>query len=234
MATESYSGSELPLFLEAENFHGYYMKLIGPWLRGSVLEVGAGIGAMTKLLSQHPHVRLVVCEPDSEQAEKVRTILGDDGTVVVGDIRDVPTAMGTFDAIVYVDVLEHIERDRAEVEAASDRLAPRGVLVIAGPAHPGLYSPFDASIGHHRRYNREMLEQLVAPVDGLELRRFQYFDCVGALLSLLNRWCARQSEPGPRILRFWNKVLIPLSRCLDPLFGYRLGKSFVAIVQRTM
>ncbi len=57
-----------------------------------------------------------------------------------------------FDIIYYIDVLEHIEDDAAELRAASRLLARGGRLVVLAPAFPCLYSRFDRSIGHFRRY----------------------------------------------------------------------------------
>ena len=63
-----------------------------------------------------------------------------------------------FDTILYMDVFEHIEDDRAELERAAAQLAPDGHLIVLAPAHQWLFTPFDESIGHYRRYSRRTLE----------------------------------------------------------------------------
>ena len=45
-------------------------------------------------------------------------------------------AEAKFDAILYIDVLEHIEDDRAEMARAAARLKPGGALIVLAPAHP--------------------------------------------------------------------------------------------------
>lgn len=62
-----------------------------------------------------------------------------------------------FDAVLALDVIEHIDDDRAAVRALSDFLNERGLLVVSVPALPELFSEFDAIQGHRRRYTLETL-----------------------------------------------------------------------------
>jgi SAM-dependent methyltransferase len=230
--TETYAGKELPLFREANNFHDYYFRLFGPWIRGDVLEVGGGIGALTTLLLRNGAEHLTVCEPDPALASELQERFGDRAVVIRSGIHGVPRSIGSFDTIAYIDVLEHIQDDVGEVAAAAARLKPGGSLVVAGPAHTFLYSAFDAAIGHYRRYDRVSIESLLRKSGSLEMVRFAYFDCLGVVLSLGNRWVNRQSLPSRRQLLFWDRVVLPLSRRLDSLLNYRVGKSFVAVATR--
>jgi SAM-dependent methyltransferase len=228
-----YMGSELPLFLEAERFHQYYIDLFGEWISGNVLEVGAGQGAITHHLLNCKPRRLTACEPDPEFVAVLRERLGTAVEIVQGGLADVPAAAGPFDVIVYVDVLEHIRHDRDEVRRAAARLGPGGLLILGGPAHAWLYSRFDAAIGHCRRYNRRSVEALVEASGLLRLEQFRYFDSVGMVLSLGNRYLIRRDIPSQGQIRFWNNVILPVSRSLDPVLGYRVGKSFVAIARQS-
>jgi SAM-dependent methyltransferase len=227
-----YVGGELPLFLEARNFHRYYLDLFEPWLRGRVLEVGGGLGALTESLLERDVGAITVCEPDVELAARLAERVGCRADVVVGGLRDVPPDRGAFDAVLYVDVLEHIEDDQAELVAAVGRLSPGGALLVGGPAHDWLFSSFDAAIGHHRRYDRGRLRALIAGCPTLDLVRFAYFDCLGVLLSLGNRWIGDQRMPSPRQIQFWDRLVLPMSRHLDRLLAHRVGKSFVAVACR--
>jgi SAM-dependent methyltransferase len=227
-----YPGSELPLFVRATNFHRYYLQLFGPRLRGRVLEVGAGMGTVTAALLDHGITDLTVCEPDRALAANLADRFGPRISIVSGGLADVPSSAGAFDAILYVDVLEHIDDDVGEVRAATARLADAGGLLIGGPAHGWLYSPFDAAIGHKRRYDRRMIHRLIKASPGLRLEEFAYFDCLGILLSLANRWITRRAEPTARDIMLWDKRILPLSRPLDRCLAYRVGKSFVAVACR--
>ena len=56
-----------------------------------------------------------------------------------------------------------------------------------------------------------------------------YLDAVGLLASLCNRLLLRQQMPTSRQIQVWDRFLVPLSRWVDPLLGYRLGKSIVGV-----
>lgn len=68
-----------------------------------------------------------------------------------------------FDTILYIDVLEHIADDRAELVEAARRLNPGGYLVVLSPAHQWLFTAFDAAIGHVRRYTAKSLRGFRLP-----------------------------------------------------------------------
>jgi hypothetical protein len=56
-----------------------------------------------------------------------------------------------FDSIIYIDVLEHIDADRDELERAANALQPGGFLVVLAPSHQWLYTALDKALGHYRR-----------------------------------------------------------------------------------
>ena len=56
-----------------------------------------------------------------------------------------------------------------------------------------------------------------------------YMDCVGLLASLGNSLLLKASMPTQRQIRIWDDWMVPLSRCLDPILGHRLGKSILTV-----
>ena len=225
----SYAGGELELFREALRWKDYWRGLIGPYVRGDVLEVGAGIGANTTLLDGLSYREWTCLEPDAGLAARV-ALPSSRHRLVVGTAGRFQAAP-QFDTILYLDVLEHIEDDRAELETAGVLLRVGGALVVLAPAHMALFSSFDRSIGHYRRYNRAALRELAPP--GFQLQKLAYLDCVGALASLANRFVLRRPIPTRRQLWTWDRVLVPCSRRLDPLLLHRAGKSVLAIWTKT-
>jgi hypothetical protein len=225
-----YAGQELDIFAHARNWKGYWSGRIRPWIRGRVLEVGAGLGANTAMM-QSPAVSFWTClEPDAALADRLRSNLRDDPalrhcTARVGSTADL--APGSYDSILYIDVLEHIKDDVRELAVASSLLAPGGAIVVLSPAHQWLFSPFDAAIGHFRRYNRASLSACSPP--GCVLREIYYLDSVGLLASAANRLMLRQSSPTLEQILLWDGKLVPLSVRLDPVLRYRAGKSIVAV-----
>jgi SAM-dependent methyltransferase len=227
----TYVGSELDLFATATTWKGYVRRRVEPYLGREVLEVGAGQGGTTRVLIRPDTVRWVCLEPDPILAAKLAESIAARELpaacrVVVGTVASVEN-QASFDTLLYMDVLEHIEDDRAELARVAGRLKPGGHLVVLSPAHQFLYSPFDRAIGHYRRYTRASLRD-VGP-EGLDLVRLIYLDSVGLLASLGNRLVLRSSMPNPGQIRLWDKAMIPLSRLLDPILGHRLGKSVLGV-----
>ncbi|HTI82420.1 MAG TPA: class I SAM-dependent methyltransferase [Acetobacteraceae bacterium] len=228
-----YVGGELALFQHARNWKAYFARQLSPYIAGRVLDVGAGIGSNIECLI-NPNVReWVALEPDPQLAAEI-TRRSRAGTIpahcrVVTGTLDAVTAGERFDAILYIDVLEHIDSDHAEVSKAADLLAPGGHLIVLAPAHQFLYSPFDKSIGHFRRYDMKGLRALTPAA--CHVARLFMLDSVGFLASLANRLILRSGMPTKAQIATWDRAMVPLSRLLDPLLGYRFGKSIVVVWQ---
>ena len=234
-ADQSYAGNELTIFKHAHHWKQYYGRQIAPYLTGRVLEVGAGIGGTTPFLCDGSQSEWVCLEPDAAFARDIQLLIDSQRLPaccrVFNGVLTQMEGRERFNAIVYVDVLEHIEDDRNELEAASSHLAPGGVLVIVAPAHSWLSSPFDKAIGHFRRYDRIRLEAIIpAP---LKLRKLLYLDSVGVLLSLFNRIFLRQVYPSENQILFWDRWVIGASSRIDPVLRYSFGKSVIGIFVKT-
>jgi SAM-dependent methyltransferase len=227
----AYPGGELELFAAATNWKTYFASVLSRYVRGRVLEVGAGLGANTGHLINPAVTAWTALEPDPRFADSLRDNLARVGGmaerhVVTGTIADLPNE-ARFDTILYIDVLEHIEDDAAEARHAARLLAPGGRLVVLSPAHGFLYSPFDAAIGHYRRYSVAGLRAVTPPPLTTELYRL--LDSVGLFASLANRLALRQADPTARQIAVWDRLMVPASRVLDRLSGYRFGKSVVIV-----
>jgi SAM-dependent methyltransferase len=230
MTTRTYQGTELELFADAARWKSYVARRLSPMIKGDVLEVGAGIGTTTRALLRPGLRSWTALEPDPVLAARAGTPPRRSGQPevrrVLGLLDDLAVAE-TFDTILYVDVLEHIEDDSGTVVAAAQRLRRGGRLVVLSPAHQCLYSPFDAAVGHVRRYSRASIRSLTAP--GLRLDRCEYIDSAGLLLMAANRFIFRSARPTRAQVMLWDRWLIPVSRAVDPLLGRRLGKSLIAM-----
>jgi polyisoprenyl-phosphate glycosyltransferase len=228
-----YIGSDLDLFAAAHNWKSYWSSQVRPFVTGDVLEVGAGIGSNTKLLDPGGAERWVCLEPDPQQASRLKQHIEGETPrrtyeSICGTLASIVGQQ--FDTIIYIDVLEHIEHDREELHLAASHLRAGGHIIVLSPAHQRLFTPFDAAVGHFRRYNRAMLRAISPP--GLRLSRMRYLDVIGLSASTANLLFLQQSMPKKGQLDLWDGLMIPISRVLDRLLLYSAGKSIIAIWQK--
>jgi SAM-dependent methyltransferase len=232
--TPAYVGGELELFSAAGNWKRYVARVLRPFIGAKVLEVGAGIGSNIPYLSSAAVREWTSLEPDPVMARRIVA------RVAAGELPGARVVCGTldslgdderFDTIFYLDVLEHIAEDRAELAHAARHLAPDGALVVLAPAHQLLFSPFDAAVGHHRRYTRASLAALAPP--DCRLTTSLMLDSVGFFASLANRLLLSSALPNPSQIAFWDKALVTLSRLVDRMTFRRFGKTVVVVWRRT-
>jgi SAM-dependent methyltransferase len=235
MTAIPYVGQELDVFARATNWKKYWSSEICSYLTGDVLEVGAGIGANTEVLQNKRAASWTCLEPDPALAHRMRSRFQTNADlavckIIVGTIETIDMNQ-QFDAILYIDVLEHIAGDHAELARASSILRPGGRMIVLAPAHPWLFTPFDRAIGHVRRYDKATLAACT-PSD-CHLERLIYLDSVGLLASLGNRLFLHQAEPGLNQILFWDRFLVPFSRFVDRITFHGIGKSILAIWKKT-
>ena len=223
-----YTGTELELFKDTKNWKKYIFNEIQEYIKGDVLEVGAGIGSFTNILKSSQFNSLVALEPDQEQCN-ISSTLVDDHRIehICGTCANFRESYINFDTILYIDVLEHINDDANEINMAYSLLKQGGHLIILSPAHKYLFSEFDRSIGHYRRYNKD-ISMLFNKFSKIELA---YLDSVGMLCSLFARLTSQICPTYSQIM-FWDKFIIPISRIVDKITFHIIGKSILAIAKK--
>lgn len=227
-----YPGEELALFQYAKRWKNYFSKQIKPHIKGKVLEVGAGTGNNTIALNDGTPSLWLMLEPDTKMAEALKKDLQEKkypaNTISrKGTIDDIDQF---FDTIIYIDVLEHIEAEAAEIIKAAALLNKGGRIVALSPAFQSLYSPFDKAIGHYRRYTKKMLKEITPP--GLRMISCRYYDSTGYFASLMNKVMLKQKMPTIKQILFWDRVLILCSKVTDKLFFHSFGKSIIAVWEK--
>jgi SAM-dependent methyltransferase len=155
-----------------------------------VLDLGCGAGGTLTRLPLS--ARTVGLEYDAEEVREA----GRRGAkrLVRASALEIPMRSGSMDAILMLDVLEHLEDDRGALSEVYRVLAPGGFLLATVPAHPFLWSPHDEAFHHERRYRRAELVNRLSSA-GFGLSRLSYaFATVFPLACLIRpptRWLAR-------------------------------------------
>ncbi len=145
-----------------------------------VLDVGCGDGFFDRVLL-HGDAR-------------VRSVLGYDVNLEkpysegacswTNDIGGIPD--GSFDLILMMDVLEHVEDDASFLRQIGEKLKPGGTILITVPAFMKLFSLHDTELKHFRRYNRKTLQKTVADA-GFVKQSESYFYLSLILLRILTK-----------------------------------------------
>jgi SAM-dependent methyltransferase len=156
-----------------------------------ILDAGCGSGRNMVELSEFG---TAVGLESSERGAEVARARGV-GEVVVAAIETMPFEADRFDLITCLDVLEHIEDDRAALRELRRVARPGGVLLITVPAYPQLWSSHDELNRHYRRYTRpELLSRAVDA--GWRPRRTTHFNLL--LLPVAAAWrLGERLRPGP-------------------------------------
>jgi SAM-dependent methyltransferase len=96
-------------------------------------------------------------------------------TFVTGSIEAPPFANNTFDIVLAMDVLEHVDDDTKAVISAARLVRPEGLFLITVPAFPFLWGGQDVISHHRRRYTKKTLGSLLRR-GGLCNYRINYFN----------------------------------------------------------
>jgi 2-polyprenyl-3-methyl-5-hydroxy-6-metoxy-1,4-benzoquinol methylase len=135
----------------------------------SILEIGAGVGQYTVFLQKLGKVDVV--EINEIGIEALRSIPGIRRIFT----QPIPYVLDeSYDLIVIMDVLEHIQDDKAALQWIADRLRPKGILFLTVPAYQWLFSEHDMALQHFRRYVISDLKEIMP--DGLKVTRCGYFN----------------------------------------------------------
>lgn len=199
--------------------------------RGRILDVGCGDGLMWNRLEEYGQVEGI--EPDA------RLVAPDSpwrSAIEISGFLEGRPRQACYDFVLMLDVLEHIEDDRAALERVRSQLSAGGHLILTVPALELLWSEFDVLNGHFRRYSKKTL-RAVFDAAGLEVvsLRYYYFWTILPLLARRASFAAAEADDSS-FLRIppapVNRLLELLSRAEHRLGGVvplPAGSSIIAV-----
>ena len=224
-----YPGLELENFDKAVIWRKYIYLLIKKYINNNLLEVGAGIGSFTKNYEKKIK-NVTLSETDDSNYNSLVNEFKDKNNIKVinsftGQISE------TFNTILHLNVLEHIEKDVEEINQALKKLKPNGHLIILVPAHNELYGKFDKAIGHIKRYKIDFFKSL--KLDNAEVMELYYLDSLGYFLYYLNKiFFKEEIYPTKLKIFLWDKLFTPFSMILDKLLYYKFGKNVMCVIKK--
>jgi len=180
-----------------EREHWYYAgkrHIVRHWLQQSgvlcpqskLLDCGAGTGAFAAEMQRD--VRCTAMDDHQESLEILRQRLSQDA-IIEGNCTEIPLGAEAFDAVTALDVLEHIADDARAAAELVRVLAPGGTLVVTVPAMMSLWSDWDVSLHHQRRYGKRSLMALFASLP-VNIEHCSYINVIAMPLV----WIARKAR----------------------------------------
>jgi glycosyltransferase involved in cell wall biosynthesis len=220
----------LRLLRKAGRYNRWVYEMLRPHLGSDILEVGSGIGNMTRFLLPHGSVTATDINPNC--LKELSRTFGENPQVRIRplDLAAAPAPDDpAHDTIVCLNVLEHVEDDRQALVHLRERLRPGGRLILYVPANPRLYCDIDRGVGHFRRYVKEDLVAKLASA-GFRLKHVRHHNQIGALGWWI-RGCVlgRASLSAADVGGF--ELLMPLIRLQDRIES-RFSLSILAVAER--
>ena len=214
---------------EAKNYRRALLRDFGVYLRGNVLEVGAGIGQITSELRQIPEIqKLFSIEPDADYCAQLRARLPEHNAHL-GTIEDFQSETD-WNAILSINVLEHIEMDCEELAAYNRLLQPaRGALCLFVPARPEIYAPIDKDFGHFRRFTRPELQRKLKTA-GFSIVTLRYYNLAGYFAWWASFCLLKKRSFSVPSVRLFDRAIFPLVHGFESRICHPpLGQSLMAV-----
>lgn len=223
----AYTGCDnLEVMADAVNYNRFLVDTVGRHVTSSavrVLDFGAGAGTYADMLAER-QITPDCLEPDKD----LQVILRSKGYSVV-DLETITSDVEKYDVIYTLNVLEHIKNDQEASEQLASLLRPGGKLVVYVPAFEVLFTSMDTKVEHFRRYRRRDLNRILRNAN-LEIVESRYCDPVGFVATLAYKVMGRSDGTiNPAALKFYDRVLFPLSRALHGVTGRFFGKNVLVV-----
>ena len=199
-----------------------------------VADLGCGCGMMLVRLSEKYDAVGLDTSPQATEFAARRGVRANLGALP----EDVPLPRENYDAVLMLDVLEHLKQDRASVEVAAGLLKPGGILICTVPAHMWLWTKFDEDHHHFRRYSERQFRSLVQ-VPSVRLELLSHLNAI--LFAPAAMWRILATKVFERDRARYLK-LPPFNSALRSIFAFErwmvgrvpmpIGLSFISIVRK--
>ena len=229
------SGRILEQASNLERYNGWLIGNFNKYLKGKILEVGAGIGGLAKLL---PKQDLYLSDIRPEYFEFLKSEIGAK-TLLLDIEKEAPKKyQNYFDSILSSNVFEHIKKDQEAFNNCFKLLKQNGHLLLFVPARPEIYGALDRDMGHFRRYTLSEVKAK-AKESGFKVTTARYANLPGyftwwgrgvLLGKLINKSGETKTDDFfARVFELFITPLLRLEKYYDPPFG----QSIILIAKKT-
>lgn len=223
----------------ALKYYDWLCGLFAPYIGERVLEIGSGIGTISKrLIKDAKH--LIVSDISEKSLKIVENMISkmknssmceiEYQIFKLGDTPPVSFIRNPFDSIVCINVLEHVEEDLSALINLKPALKLEGRLIIMVPACKKVYGQADLALGHYRRYNLKELNSLLIKA-GYVIQQMRYINFIGLIGWWWNSCILKKAVIDVNQFRFFH-LLFPLVKFIESRISMPIGVSLIAIATK--
>lgn len=221
---------------EADAFNRWMYDQIAPFIESPVLEIGSGIGNISKCCLEDGH-SLVMTDIRQEYIEFLKENFSEERQEVIQlDLVEenfnekYKSYFGKFKTVFALNVIEHIENDSLAIQNASKLLYAGGKLIILVPAHAILYNRIDSNLFHFKRYGFNDLSTLMQ-TSPLKLDSIKGFNGLGIAAWVYGGLFSRKGVIAGGDMKLYNR-LVPIAKWVDRITFFKLGLSLIAVSRK--
>lgn len=200
-----------------------------------ILEIGCGSGGNLEMLKNYGQLYAMEYDAETRETANQRNICN----VVGGSLPDNLPFTEKFDLICILDVIEHIENDKACLTTIDSMLKPGATLLVTVPAYRFLWSAHDVVNHHKRRYTKTSLRTLFNGTD-MDVIYSSYFNSmlfpVVALVRLIRNLTGKEEQfdvkMPSRTANFLLTKIFSLERYILPSYALPFGVSLLLVAQK--
>jgi len=225
---------DLEIMAGTVNYRKWIYDNIRASLGKRVIELGAGIGNFTQLLTDRD---IVIAVDNSEAAVKKLTKKFFKFNNVIPLKIDIERPellqLTRFDAdtIVCINVLEHIEDDSKALSDMCALLNPGDKLILLVQAFQFLYGTIDRIVGHYRRYSRQELSSKLHEA-GFSIRDIYYMNSIAVFAWFLNNRILKRQEQSPTQVAFFDRWIVPWLKEIEYVVRPPFGLALIAVGEK--
>lgn len=181
----------------------FYISMFENYLENNkILEIGCGSGGNSKIFNDSTNYYGIDISPNAIKR-------GNNNNLILSDANHLPFVDKTFDAVLLLDVLEHLEDDVSTIIEAHRVLKDGGFILVLVPAFGFLWNEHDILNEHKRRYTKkELAIKINKKFNIVMMSYWNFFLFIPvALLKIIKRVCMKKTADFVTMPDVINNVL---------------------------
>ena len=236
--TDTIGFRTLQSIAQAGKFNYWMFENICPYLHGNILEIGSGIGNISRFLVKKGYA-VTLSDVDNFYLKKIKENFGSFSNVqsiLQLDLQHSEFSskyselVEKFDTVFLLNVLEHLEYESYAIRNCKELLRKKGTLIILVPAYSFLFSTMDKALNHYRRYTTKRLKAILQD-ENLIIEKSFYFNAMGIPAWLWGKLMGYKSPPDSN-MKFYDK-LVPFGKVIDNIVFNKIGLSLIIVAKKT-